>query len=137
MKKIVILLFLAFLVLPSYAASWVDIGGDEFIDTSSVSPYEGDINSDVKYLFSIKALNNRSANFLYLERSYKKEIKYQTTDYVLNCSTMKIATKESKAYDKQDNMVHQYSAPYLQFTDVIADTKTGKYFSYICTNKAE
>lgn len=137
MKKRIVLLFLALLTLPSYAASWVDIGGDEYIDTSSVAPYENDINSDVKYSFSIKALNNKSANFLYLEKSYKTEFKYQITDYIVNCSTMKIATKDSKAYDKQDNMVHQYSAPYLQFVDVVPDAKTGKYFSYLCANKAE
>ena len=137
MKKIVLMFLLFSLSLPVFSSDWVQISENSYVDKDNISEYVNkyEENTHDKFSFFVKSFNDKSANFLYLEKSYKKEVKYQISKFAVDCSNKTISTQEITSYDNFDNVVNKYHAPYLKFAEFAPNSASDKYYSYVCSVK--
>ena len=134
MKKILLIALICTIIFPAFAENYIQIANNSYIDNDTIMPYIGKYEpaGSGKISFWIKNKNDKSASFDYLEKSLKKEVSYQTINFVTDCRNKQIATKSILAYDMSGDIISDYSAPSLQFTNIEQNSKEEVYYSYVC-----
>ena len=138
MKKIFLTLLIGFIiVLPSFAANWVQTSDDgkHFIDTNSISKYSLN-NRYYVYSFWSKNLNDGSKSFQNSEKIYHSKIWYDMIMLLIDCNKKEIAVILYTSYDLSGNSITGASDTIddylLNWTPIIPDTM-GEYIGkFIC-----
>jgi len=111
MKKIIIslLIILNISFTPCFGASWVQIDENHFIDKDSIKIYVDDngyINHN-KRIFWIKDKDENT--YKDVEKLTGKNIEYGLSQYIIDYSNNTITTKAGLTYNKDGNVVSNYS----------------------------
>lgn len=139
-KRIFVLVVLCLVVLPVFAANWKQIGETEYIDVSSIKPYNDPYPYEkAKYNrneveFWLKTLNDKSYYFTKFERYYNKKMWYKVNKTIIDCNNKTIARKSTYLYDTQGNAVLEPASSdlLLERLDIAPETKSELYYKYVC-----
>lgn len=111
MKKFLISLLFILTVanIPSYAASWVQVDDNNFIDKDSIKIYvdnHGDMNYNKRVFWT-----KYEGNSIYkdVEKATDKKIEYGLSQYIVDYSNNTIAIKACMTYDKEGKPVSSFS----------------------------
>ncbi len=136
MKKNLLFIFALMLILPVFAADWVEIYEKMYLDDSSLSKYKDKYSSsfDTDKIYSIweKSLNDGTEYWKNAEKIQGKKLWYKKTLWVVNCTKKEIAIKSSVYYDLKENVVDSYEQIYLVWQSVVPETLGELKYSYVC-----
>lgn len=110
MKKIIITLLFVFVsIIPTFAASWVQVDDNNYIDKDSVKLYVDDrgyMNYN-KRVFWTKYQGN--GIYKELEKTTNSKIEYGLSQYIVDYTNNTIAIKAGMTYDKEGKPITSYS----------------------------
>lgn len=111
MKKFFLILTAFFMLsLPSFAATWVQVGDYEYIDKDSIKYYvddRGELQFDKK-MFWMKTINHDSL-YEKQEKMLNKKIMYCKNQWIIDTNKKSLVLKSGISYDKNGNIVANYS----------------------------
>ncbi len=127
-KKIFVLVVLCSVVLPVFAANWKQIGEKEYIDASSIKPY----NDRNKKEFWVKSLYDGSLKDI--EIKYNIKIAYFINNYIIDCNNKTISLKSWAMYDTNNDWQLGENIPdkKMQKGKIVPETKSELYYKYVC-----
>ncbi len=137
MKKIIFLIILLAIDMPSFASNWVQFGEKTYVDTESIELYKteyGDIKFG-KYSFWIKDLNDKSTRFNDLEKLLKKKIWYKMENYIMDCNAKNMAMNQVIIYGLQNDVLDSYNHIYLNYEKIVPDSNGEVWYYLICKPK--
>lgn len=117
-----------------FAADWVQIAEKQYLDVSSITPYNYDLNFNNDRLYSIwqKNLNNGTENWEEIEKNIGKKIWYYKYLQVVNCSKKEIAVRSIILYDLKENAVFSNDYYPLEWQSVAPDTIGEGIYTDVC-----
>ena len=139
MKKIIILLLIVLINLsPAYAAKWYKVTDKYYVDLNSPQRYYDPLlYNSISYTFWNKALNNKYAEFINIEKRYNKKVWYKLEKTIINCTTSSYAIKSSIYYDLKNKVIYsQENSNYmLMWNSIPPDTIISWHYDWICKNR--
>lgn len=135
MKKVFFSVFLSIIMAaPVFAADWVQIDEKRYLDDSSLSKYNYNLNFDNDKIYSIwsKFLNDGTQIWKELEKIIGKKLWYDKTLWVVNCTKKELAIKKSVYYDLKGNVADNSDDSYLDWSSVTPETLGETIYLYVC-----
>ena len=136
MKKNLLLITVAIITMACcvYAADWVQISEKQYLDVSSITSYNYDLNFNNDRLYSIwqKDLNNGTENWKEIEKNIGKKLWYDKYLQIVNCSKKEIAVKSIILYDLKENAVFSNDYYPLEWQSIAPDTIGEGIYTDVC-----
>lgn len=133
MKKVIALLTILLLGLPTFASSWVQVSDYDFIDKDSISYYKDDYGNTQYNIRScwMKRLNDDGI-YKKVEEVLNEKISYTTTLTLFDFERNMIVSKSIINYNKDNVAVHSYTyKPFEMNWDYISPDSKAEYWSYL------
>lgn len=129
-----VLITLTTITLSVFAADWVQIYEKIYLDASSLSPYDYNLNFDKDKLYSIwnKALNDGTEIWQELEKASGKKPWYNKSLWIVNCTKKEIAIKSVVSYDIKENVIDNFDDNYLNWQNVVPETIGEGIYTNVC-----
>jgi len=136
MKKNLLFVFAAMLTMACcvFAADWVQIAEKQYLDASSLTTYNYNLNFDNDIIYSIwqKRLNNGTENWKEVEKNIGKKLWYEKSLQIVNCSKKEIAVKSIILYDIKENAIFNYDYYPLDWQSIAPETIGESIYTDVC-----
>ena len=120
-----------------FAADWVQLYEKVYVDASSLSQYNYNMNFDNDRIYSIwsKMLNDGTNAWKDMEKSTGKKIWYNKSLQVVNCTKKEFAIKSTVSYDLNENTVESYDSGILYWQSVVPETVGEEIYLFVCSSR--
>lgn len=122
------------ITLSVFAADWVQIYEKIYLDASSLSQYNYNLNFDNDRIYSIwsKMLNDGTNTWKDMEKSTGKKIWYNKSLQVVNCTKKEFAIKSVVSYDLKENVIETSDSDILYWQSVVPETVGEGIYTFVC-----
>ena len=123
-KKILALLLLMVCTAPVFAANWVQVGKNQYVDSSSIKHS----NAYGTYTFKSKAL----ADSIPFERHNGKDVWQVTGSMYIDCRDAYIREISYSMYDSNSSLIASNKASGNQWRNIGPGSPTYDIYAYVC-----
>ena len=130
---LIALTFLLCFSVRLYAATWVQLDDDNFIDKDSIKRYAND-RSELQLNKKIVWMKLLNTNNVYepFEKDYKKKVAFSLSQLIFDLSRNQIATKSITLYDQNGASIYSHtSRDYELKWEAIIPNSKGEYWAYL------